>query len=72
MKTEIKKLHLETDINNEPRLVMTDENGKEWAVSEATASAPASGAAFLTEIVSKDKCWFFNESNRTKPSVGGI
>ena len=68
MKIEIKKLYLETDINNEPRLVILDEYDKEWAVSEATASAP-SGAAFLTEIVPKEKSWYFNESNRVKPKI---
>jgi len=70
MKTKIKELYLETDINNEPRLIIIDENDKEWAVSETTSSAP-SGAAFITEIVAKDKCFYFNEKNRSKPRVGG-
>jgi hypothetical protein len=60
-------MYLETDINKEPRLIIVDENDVEWCISESTSSAP-SGAAFVTEIVQKDKCFFF----RSPPSDGGI
>lgn len=54
-------IYLEKDINNEPRIVMKDETGEEWSLSEAHTSH-----GLLTAVVKKNECYFFNEKNRAK------
>lgn len=57
MKTEIKKFYLENDRNNMPRLVMVDETGQEWSLSEETLSAHP-GSAYSTTIRKKEDCFY--------------
>jgi len=59
MNVEIKKMHIENDVvNNEPKIVFTDENGVEWVNSHQTLNNDGSGYSRLTE---KSKCWYFKK-----------
>jgi hypothetical protein len=71
MKTEltftrllIGDMWLEKDINNEPRIVMRDELGQEWSISENHTSH-----GLVTAIKKKEECYFFNEKNRSKEAT---
>lgn len=52
---------LEKDIYDEPRLVMKDELGQEWSLSEKFTSD-----GYVTAIKKKNECQFFDESKREK------
>lgn len=58
-------IYLEIDVNNEPRIVMKDETGEEWSVSEEQTPH-----GLVTMVKRKDECFFFNEKNRTKEVKG--
>jgi hypothetical protein len=54
-------IYLEKDINNEPRMILKDETGEEWVMSQESTAY-----GFRSLIEKKDKCWYFDEKNRTK------
>ena len=54
-------IYLEKDINNDPRLIMKDELGKEWVMSSENTSH-----GFISKIEEKSKCFYFDEKNRVK------
>jgi hypothetical protein len=54
-------MYLEKDINNDPRLIMKDELGKEWVMSSENTSH-----GFISIIKEKEKCFYFDEKNRIK------
>ena len=58
---------LEKDVNDQPRLVMKDELGEEWVMSQQTT-----GYGFASVIEKKSTCWFFDEKNRSKPLTSFI
>jgi len=53
----IVRQYLEWDKNNQPRLILVDENYEEWSVSEETTVQ----GGFATIIVKKSECFFFNK-----------
>jgi len=62
MKTEIKKLHIENDVvNNEPKLILTDETGKEWVMSSRTV---CSEGGSIPVIIAKENDWYFDDKNK--------
>ena len=64
MKKEIKKFHIENDVvNNEPKLIVTDEDGVEWVMSSKTA---CSEGAAIPAMIKKQNDWFFNKTNANK------
>jgi len=59
MKLKIVSQHIEKDlVNNEPKLILTDENGTEWVMSSRTA-CPEGGA--IPILVEKSNDWYFQE-----------
>lgn len=57
-------LWLEKDINDNPRLIMKDELGEEWVMSQETT-----GHGFMSVIKKKSTCWYFDEKNRHKKAT---
>lgn len=54
----VKMIHLEKDINDQHRLIITDGEGKEWAlVDENTVHG------FVTKIEEKKKSFYFQDKN---------
>lgn len=58
-KFKIDNIHLEIDRNNEPRLVITDENKVEWAISEQS-----SAHGFITVIEKKSDSFYFRHESK--------
>lgn len=64
MKIEIIKTHIEKDIvNNEPKLILTDENGEEWVMSNRTVCYEGGGMPFLCK---KKDDWYFDPKNKMR------
>ncbi len=64
MKIRVNNMHIENDVvNNEPKLILTDENGEEWVMSSRTICYEGAGVPFLCK---KDSDWYFDKKNKTK------
>ncbi len=62
MKMQIVKTHIENDlVNNEPKLVFTDENNDEWVLSHQSMSYDGAGTTVLKK---KSDCWYFDAKNK--------
>lgn len=63
-KIKITGFHLEREfVNNNLRLIMTDETGEEYVLSEYSA-CPEGGAR--QRICKKSEDWYFQEENKRK------
>lgn len=63
-KIKIKKIHLERElVNNQLRLVMTDENNEEYVLSERTVCSEGGQSQLICK---KSEDWYFDIKNKTK------
>lgn len=64
MKIKIDSLHIENDVvNNEPRLILTTEDGTEYVMSHESVCMEGGGR---TVIRKKSEDWYFDEKNKKK------
>lgn len=62
MKIEIKKMHIENDVvNNEPRLILTGDDGIEYVMSHKSICMEGGG---MTVIRKKQEDWYFDPKNK--------
>lgn len=63
-KIKITEFHLERElVNNQLRLIMTDETGEEYVLSERTVCSEGGQSQI---IVKKSEDWYFNPENKVK------
>jgi len=63
-KIKITGFHLERElVNNQLRLIMTDENGEEYVLSERTACSEGGQSQIICK---KSEDWYFNPENKLK------
>lgn len=63
-KIKITGFHLEKElVNNELRLIMTDESGEEYVLTQRTACSEGAQSQFICK---KSEDWYFNAKNKSK------
>lgn len=63
-KIKISGFHLERElVNNQLRLIMTDENGEEYVLSERTVCAEGGQSQLICK---KSEDWYFKPENKLK------
>ena len=63
-KIKIVEFHLERElVNNQLRLIMTDEKGEEYVLSERTSCSEGGQSQ---HICKKSEDWYFQEENKRK------
>lgn len=63
-KLKIVRTHIENDLNNQPTLVFTDEQGIEWVHSEQSSNF----GGYITQLVKKSESWYFNPEKFGQPN----
>lgn len=60
-KLKVETLHIENDVvNNEPKLILTDENGVEWVMSSITSCSEGGQSP---KLIKKKEDWYFKPKN---------
>lgn len=64
-KIKIISTHIENDLNKQPTVVFTDEQGIEWVLSEQLSNF----GGYITQLVKKSESWYFNPANFPQLSI---
>lgn len=63
-KIKIVSTHIENDLNKQPTLVFTDEQGIEWVHAEQSSNF----GGYITQLVKKSESWYFNPEKFGQPN----
>lgn len=61
LKIKIIETHLEADVNGSLKLILTDDSGEQWVLTEVTGQY-----GYINTIKRKSNDWYFNVENKTK------